>query len=98
MHAGGLANGSRGEGGKCCAGIHGLKCGHVAGAKRWGRLHDLENVGTSPDVPTFFFSYQNVGTSPECGDVVKCGDVVQISPCIFLVGFHFFENDFLLPA
>ena len=45
------------------------KCGDVAGAKMWVRLQVLENVGTSPDVPTFFPAMkmwgrcQNVGTS-----------------------------------
>ena len=58
-----------GGGGKSVAGVHGLKCGNVAGAKMWGRLQDLENVGTSLDVPTFFHVMkmwgrrQNVGTS-----------------------------------
>ena len=78
-----------GEGGKCRAGRIPRKCGDVAGTKMWGRLQVLENVGTSPDVPTFFSGHENVGTSPKCGDVVKCGDVILFSPCILLVGFSF---------
>ena len=58
-----------GEGGKSLAGGTDRKCGDVAGAEMWGRLQVLENVGTSPDVPTFFLAMemwgrrQNVGTS-----------------------------------
>ena len=62
------------------------KCGDVAGAKMWGRLQVLENVGTSPDVPTFFPGHENVGTSPKCGDVVKCGDVILTLPRFIPMG------------
>ena len=57
------------EEGKSIAGRLDRKCGDVAGAKMWGRLQVSENVGTSPDVPTFFpfmemwGRRQNVGMS-----------------------------------